>query len=1021
MNLPDQAARTRFATETGRNFSVIAPAGVGKTRAIAQRALAIAREDAHAREQARGRGAMAPAARLPRLVVVTYTRKAADEMRERTRGELVAAKLPPAVLGWFNEAFFGTIHSFCFELLRRFGPLAGWPTSFAVEPEDAALRLAFQRDTADAAAFMPETARAAWRRYGTAAAVWPLVWTWPDGAARPLAPGPCPKINLAEIFDFQRAKKHKGAEENIRRSSERLREWAAAGPEARALGLPVAAGGGGEFLRVWAEALQPLREWLAGAAAGAAAGLAEKYAEFKEQRGSLGYGDFTRLAAKLLHDPVLGERIRAQEFSILLDEAQDTDPAQFEVLLGVARAAGGAQAWPAPGRFSMVGDPQQSIYRRADVRVYQDWDARLVRAGAAERLTFDVTLRCDEAIVAHVNEKYGELLHGRGGQAKFVPLQARPGAGAGSVWRLPVARPENFPAKAKVEDLLRAEAGALARWFKNAGPGGAGAEGWEEIAVLAPRKKWLGTLAVALRAAGLRAQLHADDRTRGADPARAWLGALVGVLADPGDEFEIIGVMREIFGVSDDELYHWRKGNAAAAPRARAAAEFLDKLGREIAGRPLRDAVARVAGAARLRERLAKIGVAAAGLEALLDQAAPAEARGDDLAALARAWRRGPAEASEPVAKPGEIQLLTNHKAKGLEWPVVVQFGLFLKPRVPAPEYPRWVSASEPGEAPTCQFDKFHARAQAGDVGEMRAEFERLLYVAVTRPRHTLMLMDATALADEEKSAGDSLAEILGVTPRGPAWDWWEKIPAAGEKIKKTKRAPFKKIEPVNEPVAWALPEWGGEVFATAADAAGNFVRRVRPSTLAKHGAAAGAERAEPDLLAPPEYPEEQAPPDAAVNYGNWWHGVMERTPWMAGKNAWAEFWEKSCANAPDVARAQQEVARLLKSDLTARLAAPGLEFAVETPFLWAEPENARAFDGCVDLAVWDGKKLRWLVVDWKTDFVEGDYAAELRRRYAAQVEVYARALAAMTGAPAEAVLYGTRAGVVVTLSSAGR
>jgi hypothetical protein len=200
MNLHDQAERDRFTTETGRNFSVIAPAGVGKTRAIAQRALAIARADARAREEARARNAAGPAARLPRLVVVTYTRKAADEMRERTRRELVEAKLPPVVLGLFNEAFFGTIHSFCFELLRRFGPLAGLPTSFTVEPDDTALRLAFQRDTPDAATFLPESARAAWRRYGTAAQVWPLVWTWPAGAERPPAPGPCPEIDLAEVL-----------------------------------------------------------------------------------------------------------------------------------------------------------------------------------------------------------------------------------------------------------------------------------------------------------------------------------------------------------------------------------------------------------------------------------------------------------------------------------------------------------------------------------------------------------------------------------------------------------------------------------------------------------------------------------------------------------------------------------------------------------------------------------------------------------------------------------------------------
>jgi ATP-dependent exoDNAse (exonuclease V) beta subunit len=283
------------------------------------------------------------------------------------------------------------------------------------------------------------------------------------------------------------------------------------------------------------------------------------------------------------------------------------------------------------------------------------------------------------------------------------------------------------------------------------------------------------------------------------------------------------------------------------------------------------------------------------------------------------------------------------------------------------------------------------------------------------------MLMDATALTDEEKTAGDSLAEVLGVTTGGPARAWWEKIPMAGDKIKKTARVPLKKVESVGAAAAWPQPVWGAEIFESASQRAGDFVRRVRPSTLAKHASATGAERAEPDLLAPPEYPEEQAPPGAAVSYGNWWHGVMEHTPWTAGKKAWTEFWEKSCAEAPDVARARTEVARLLSSKLAGQLAQPGLEFIVEAPFLWADQAEARAFDGCVDLAVWDGKKSRWLVVDWKTDFVDGDYAVELRRRYAAQVEVYARALAAMTGAPAEAVLYVTRAGEVITLSSAGR
>ena len=67
----DQSARERFADELDRNFSVVASAGSGKTAAIVQRVLSIARSP---RSEI-----------LPRLVVVTFANRAADEMQQRTR------------------------------------------------------------------------------------------------------------------------------------------------------------------------------------------------------------------------------------------------------------------------------------------------------------------------------------------------------------------------------------------------------------------------------------------------------------------------------------------------------------------------------------------------------------------------------------------------------------------------------------------------------------------------------------------------------------------------------------------------------------------------------------------------------------------------------------------------------------------------------------------------------------------------------------------------------------------------
>jgi len=422
----------------------------------------------------------------------------------------------------------------------------------------------------------------------------------------------------------------------------------------------------------------------------------------------------------------------------------------------------------------------------------------------------------------------------------------------------------------------------------------------------------------------------------------------------------------------------------------------------------------------RLAERLAALpgapapGAYAAALAALLNQAAVADARGDAPAAFARHLRTGPAEAVEPVARAGEIQLLTCHKAKGLEWDSVILFGLERKPGFETPDYPRWLPPARPGAPPECLYDKAQAadraETKAAALAARRAEFERLLYVAATRARRRLVLVDADALDTD----ADSLADILGVLPDGAARAWWESlpstIPAAKTPIGKPTATPADSAAFLPSP-----PQ--AENIQPGLMRARTFIRRVRPSTLAQHGAAPAAERSEPDLQAPPDFPEEQAPPGSVTDYGNWWHALMEHTPWTSGPAAWQAHWEKQIDSAPDPVRARAEAARLRDSPLAARLAEPGWAVATELPMLWAEPGAAHAYDGCIDFVAWNSSTQRWLVIDWKTDHTEGDAASALRRRYAAQVAVYARALASVYAAPVEAFLYGTRTGVLVDLA----
>ena len=64
---------------------------------------------------------------LPKLVVVTFTHRAADEMQQRTRQRILEEHRSPAIQAAFNRAFFGTIHSFCMKLLTNYGHYLGFP------------------------------------------------------------------------------------------------------------------------------------------------------------------------------------------------------------------------------------------------------------------------------------------------------------------------------------------------------------------------------------------------------------------------------------------------------------------------------------------------------------------------------------------------------------------------------------------------------------------------------------------------------------------------------------------------------------------------------------------------------------------------------------------------------------------------------------------------------------------------------------------------------------------------------
>jgi ATP-dependent helicase/nuclease subunit A len=173
-------------------------------------------------------------------------------------------------------------------------------------------------------------------------------------------------------------------------------------------------------------------------------GCLERYEKRKQAAGALDFLDLLIKARDLVRDD---EEVRAQfrgRFRVLLvDEFQDTDPLQAELLLLLA---GTEEAKIRPGALFIVGDPKQSIYRfrRADVGAYARISDALGGQGATP-VTLQTSFRSVPAIQSFVNASFRDEMTGdrQALQAHYVPLRAHrvehPSQPA--IVALPIARP----------------------------------------------------------------------------------------------------------------------------------------------------------------------------------------------------------------------------------------------------------------------------------------------------------------------------------------------------------------------------------------------------------------------------------------------------------------------------------------------------------------------------------------------------------------------------------------------------
>ena len=148
-----------------------------------------------------------------------------------------------------------------------------------------------------------------------------------------------------------------------------------------------------------------------------------RYEARKQETGSLDFLDLLIKARDLVCDnPEVCREFRERFRVILVDEFQDTDSLQAELLLHLAADDTGALR---PGALFIVGDPKQSIYRfrRADVGAYRRLADRLAGDGATA-VTLQKSFRSVPAIQHFVNAAFGVEMDGDEAslQAAYVPL-----------------------------------------------------------------------------------------------------------------------------------------------------------------------------------------------------------------------------------------------------------------------------------------------------------------------------------------------------------------------------------------------------------------------------------------------------------------------------------------------------------------------------------------------------------------------------------------------------------------------
>jgi ATP-dependent helicase/nuclease subunit A len=843
------------------------------------------------------------------------------------------------------------------------------------------------------------------------------------------------------------------------------------------------------------------------------------YERLKNRAGRLDFLDLLIKARDLIRDNArVRNELQGRYTHFFIDEFQDTDPLQAEIVLLLAAGDPALTDWraarPVPGKLFLVGDPKQSIYRfrRADIALYEEVKARLVEVGA-ELLHLTTSFRALPSIQFFINAAFSRAMTAKSdrSQAEYVALEnARPEIeGRPTIVALPVPRVYSDYgrfAKYRVNESFPPAVGAFIHWLIQE-------SGWtveenrvstrispRHIAILFRRFRDFGgdvTLAYvrALEARRIPHVLVGGRSFHECEEIVALRNALTAI-EWPDDELSIFATLRgPFFAVSDEALLFFRQeveedgtfstrrlnpmrpvDRAAIPPETAAVADALDLLRDLHMGRnhrPIAQTITMLLDAVRAHAGIALWPTgeqALANTQRLIDMARQFEHGASSFRAFVNKLQmdaeRGEADEA-PIVEEGTegVRLMTVHKAKGLQFPVVILADPTCSAARDTPT--RHVNPArriwlEPicGSAPVELLE-----AALEEQQREQDEAIRVAYVAATRARDLLVapvcgdqviegwltVLDPILYPPHKTRSTSSPAPGCppfgadSVLDRGPKG----KIPAGGPV-----RPGFHQPIPSGPPIVWWDPSRlllevdepvplrhqqilkAGSEAAAASEA--NYsawlqervtlrARASEPSVAVRTITSLSRAKAETDRTNKDEAakwselqpttlnpqvevivstrPDEKRP--GGRRFGALVHSILASIDLDADAEsiqASAAVHERILGATRDETQAAvATVAAALYHPVLRRAAAGGKEkMRRETPVLLTMPDGTLA-EGVPDLAFREQHSDfdGWTVVDFKTD---QEFSAE-SENYIAQVSLYARAVQAATRLPARGIV----------------